>query len=105
MQVMTASNRYGFEDLPGLMSLMAGDEKHNHAAASTLDVLWVLYDWVLRVRPETLGSASASCPATVRSARRSAGIRTATSCPPPRSPAARSVWGCRCPQPPPSVCG
>ena len=58
MQVMTASNRYGFEDLPGLMSLMAGDEKHNHAAASTLDVLWVLYDRVLRVRPETLGSAS-----------------------------------------------
>jgi len=58
MQVMTASNRYGFEDLPGLMSLMAGDEKHDHAAASTLDVLWVLYDRVLRVRPETLGSAS-----------------------------------------------
>ena len=58
MQVMTASNRYGFEDLPGLMSLMAGDEKHNHAAASTLDVLWVLYDRVLQVKPETLGSAS-----------------------------------------------
>ena len=55
---MTASDRYGFEDLPGLMSLMAGDEKHDHAAASTLDVLWVLYDRVLRVRPETLGSAS-----------------------------------------------
>src|ERR1022692_3740400 len=58
MQVMTASNRYGFEDLPGLMSLMAGDEEHNHAAASALDVLWVLYVRVLRVRPETLGSAS-----------------------------------------------
>jgi transketolase len=58
MHVMTASDRYGFEDLPGLMSLMAGDEKHDHAAASTLDVLWVLYDRVLRVRPETLGSAS-----------------------------------------------
>ena len=55
---MTASDRYGFEDLPRLMSLMAGDEKHDHAAASTLDVLWVLYDRVLRVRPETLGSAS-----------------------------------------------
>src|ERR1700685_2199631 len=58
MQVMTASNRYGFADLPALMSLMAGDEKHDFAAASTLDVLWVLYDRVLRVRPETLGSAS-----------------------------------------------
>jgi len=58
MQVMTASNHYGYADLPGLMSLMAGDEKHDHAAASTLDVLWVLYDRVLRVSPETLGSAS-----------------------------------------------
>jgi transketolase len=48
----------GFADLPALMSLMAGDEKHDFAAASTLDVLWVLYDRVLRVRPETLGSAS-----------------------------------------------
>jgi transketolase len=50
--------RYGFADLPALMSLMAGDEKHDFAAASTLDVLWVLYDRVLRVSPETLGSAS-----------------------------------------------
>jgi transketolase len=50
--------RYGFADLPGLMSLMAGDEKHDFAAASTLDVLWVLYDRVLRVSPETLGSPS-----------------------------------------------
>jgi transketolase len=58
MQVMTADKRYGFEDVPGLMSLMTGDEKHNHAAASTLDVLWVLYDRVLRVSPETIGSAS-----------------------------------------------
>jgi transketolase len=49
---------YGFADLPALMSLMAGDEKHDFAAASTLDVLWVLYDRVLRVRPETLGSPS-----------------------------------------------
>jgi len=55
---MTASSRYGYADLPGLMSLMAGDEKHDFAAASTLDVLWVLYDRVLRVSPQTLGSAS-----------------------------------------------
>ena len=54
----TAAARYEFADLPGLMALMAGDEKHDFAAASTLDVLWVLYDRVLRVSPETLGSAS-----------------------------------------------
>ncbi|HUY61347.1 MAG TPA: 1-deoxy-D-xylulose-5-phosphate synthase N-terminal domain-containing protein [Candidatus Dormibacteraeota bacterium] len=31
------------------MALLAGDEKHEPAAASTLDVLWVLYARVLRV--------------------------------------------------------
>ncbi|GAA2308191.1 transketolase [Streptomyces violaceusniger] len=31
---------------------MTGDEKHGPAATSTLDVLWVLYDRVLRVSPE-----------------------------------------------------
>jgi len=41
--------RYGYADLRGLMSLMTGDEKHSPAATSTLDVLWVLYDRVLRV--------------------------------------------------------
>ena len=30
---------------------MTGDEKHAAAATSTLDVLWVLYDRVLRVDP------------------------------------------------------
>jgi len=39
--------------LPRLMSLMTGDEKHGPAATSTLDALWVLYDRVLRVSPET----------------------------------------------------
>lgn len=43
---------YGFADLPGLMGLMTGDEKHGPAATSTLDVLWVLHDRVLRVSPE-----------------------------------------------------
>ncbi|MFI7382319.1 transketolase [Streptomyces sp. NPDC049813] len=43
-----------YEDLPRLMSLMTGDEKHGPAATSTLDVLWVLYDRVLRVGPETV---------------------------------------------------
>ncbi|WP_428935896.1 transketolase [Streptomyces sp. ACT015] len=44
---------YGYADLPRLMGTMTGDEKHGPAATSTLDVLWVLYDRVLRVRPET----------------------------------------------------
>lgn len=34
------------------MSLMTGDEKHGPAATSTLDVVWVLYDRVLRVSAE-----------------------------------------------------
>ncbi|MEV6117129.1 transketolase [Streptomyces sp. NPDC052109] len=48
------SRTHGYENLPGLMSLMTGDEKHGPAATSTLDVLWVLYDRVLRVTPERL---------------------------------------------------
>ncbi|MEW2155302.1 transketolase [Streptomyces sp. NPDC007189] len=47
-----ARHAHGYDDLPGLMSLMTGDEKHGPAATSTLDVLWVLYDRVLRVTPE-----------------------------------------------------
>ncbi|CAL9366167.1 Ferredoxin fas2 [Streptomyces sp. enrichment culture] len=43
---------HGYADLPGLMARMTGDEKHGPAATSTLDVLWVLYDRVLRVGPE-----------------------------------------------------
>ena len=33
------------------MALMTGDEKHALASSSTVDVLWVLYDKVLRVTP------------------------------------------------------
>ena len=43
--------RLGYADLPRLMALASGDENHQGAAASTLDVLWVLYDRVLRVDP------------------------------------------------------
>ena len=39
----------GYDDLAGLMTRMTGDEKHDASATSTLDVLWVLYDRVLRV--------------------------------------------------------
>jgi transketolase len=45
---------YGYDDLPRLMSLMTGDEKHTNAATSTLDVLWVLYDRVLDVTAATI---------------------------------------------------
>ena len=45
---------YGYDDLDRLMSLMTGDEKHSAAATSTLDVVWVLYDRVLNVSPETV---------------------------------------------------
>lgn len=39
-------------DLGRLLSIMTGDEKHTPAAHSTLDVLWVLYDRVLRLHPD-----------------------------------------------------
>ncbi|MES9590012.1 transketolase [Streptomyces sp. NPDC094045] len=48
----TAASR-DYRDMNRLMSLMTGDEKHGPAATSTLDALWVLYDRVLRVTPET----------------------------------------------------
>jgi transketolase len=51
------TSRYGYDDLGRLISLMTGDEKHSAAATSTLDVLWVLYDRVLRVTPETVEDA------------------------------------------------
>ena len=47
----TTSTRSRFEDLPALMARMTGDEKHEPAAHSTLDVLWVLYDRILRIDP------------------------------------------------------
>jgi transketolase len=43
-----------YEDLGDLLDLISGDEKHSSASTSTLDVLWVLYDRVLQVRPESL---------------------------------------------------
>ena len=42
-----------YAELPGLMTQMTGDEKHGPSATSTLDVLWVLYDQVLRVAADT----------------------------------------------------
>ncbi|QRP44171.1 thiamine pyrophosphate-dependent enzyme [Amycolatopsis sp. FDAARGOS 1241] len=43
----------GYADLPRLISLMTGDDKHQAAAESTVDVIWVLYDRVLAISPET----------------------------------------------------
>jgi transketolase len=43
-----------YAELPRLMTMMTGDEKHGPSATSTLDVLWVLYDQVLKVSPGTL---------------------------------------------------
>ena len=43
-----------YADLDRLLGLMTGDEKHGPSATSTLDVLWVLYDRVLNVSPQTV---------------------------------------------------
>lgn len=38
-----------YRDLPGLMARMTGDEKHDPASHSTIDVVWTLYDRVLHI--------------------------------------------------------
>jgi transketolase len=48
------TTQLGYDALPTLMTRMTGDEKHSASATSTLDVLWVLYDEVLRVTPGTV---------------------------------------------------
>ena len=47
----TRTAQYGYQDLHRLMALQTGDEKHDGASTSTLDVLWVLYDQILEVAP------------------------------------------------------
>ena len=42
------------ETIMGLFGRMTGDNKHLLAATSTLDALWVLYDRVLNVSPDTV---------------------------------------------------
>jgi transketolase len=41
-----------YDDLDCLVAMQTGDEKHGAAAESTVDVLWVLYDQVLNIRPD-----------------------------------------------------
>jgi transketolase len=53
MTIISAQPELGYADLPRLIAAMTGDEKHDGAASSTQDVLWVLYDRVLRVSPAT----------------------------------------------------
>src|SRR4051794_7294715 len=44
---MAIANALSYDDLPGLLTLQTGDEKHSSASTSTLDVIWVLFDRVL----------------------------------------------------------
>src|SRR5947207_11217817 len=44
---MAIATAFDYEDLPELLTLLIGDEKHDWSSLSTLDVLWVLYDRVL----------------------------------------------------------
>ena len=66
---MLSNNRRGYDDLDtlraagsnnvqhdlqhihALMARAPGDEKHDPSALSTLDVLWVLYDRIMRYDP------------------------------------------------------
>jgi transketolase len=50
----TVTRPAGVDLLPTLLSRLTGDEKHAPSAYSTLDVLWVLYDRVLRISPDTV---------------------------------------------------
>lgn len=51
---MTTLSTSRYADLGRLIARMTGDEKHRPSAGSTLDVLWVLYDRVLRISPDTV---------------------------------------------------
>jgi transketolase len=51
---ITETRTVGFAALAPLLRRLTGDEKHSPSAYSTLDVLWVLYDRVLRISPDTV---------------------------------------------------
>nr|P46374.1 RecName: Full=Ferredoxin fas2 [Rhodococcus fascians]AET25214.1 putative dual protein [Rhodococcus fascians D188]CAA82742.1 ferredoxine [Rhodococcus fascians D188] len=44
---------FSYDDLPALISRMRGDERHSFSSSSTMDVLWVLYDEIPNVSPES----------------------------------------------------
>jgi transketolase len=45
---MATTAKLRYDDLPALLVRMTGDEKHDWSSLSTLDVIWTLYDRVLR---------------------------------------------------------
>lgn len=49
---VSRKSEYTYRDLGKLMTLMTGDEKHSFSATSTLDVVWTLYDSVMKFDPE-----------------------------------------------------
>jgi len=49
---VTTANSAGI--LRPLLTRLTGDEKHAPSANSTLDVLWILYDRILRISPSTV---------------------------------------------------
>src|SRR5205823_5679381 len=107
----TTTRTLDYDDLPALLTRLTGDEKHDRSSLSTLDVLWVLYDRVLRdedrfllskatdrprstrCSPPRASSPSTRSTASARSTRRSATTRIACSRPESRSRAARSATG------------
>ena len=46
--MMNTTRPLAYDELPGLLTMMTGDEKHSSSATSTLDVIWVLYDRILK---------------------------------------------------------
>ena len=58
---MAIAERLDYHDLPELLTLQTGDEKHDWSALSTLDVLWVLYDRVLSPDDRLLLSKRVGC--------------------------------------------
>jgi transketolase len=54
IRMTTTATTGGRARLVPLLRRLTGDEKHELSAYSTLDVLWVLYDRVLRVAPDRL---------------------------------------------------
>jgi transketolase len=47
------TRRATLDDVRTLMARTTGDEKHEESTTSTMDALWVLYDRVLRIDPDT----------------------------------------------------
>jgi transketolase len=46
---MTKTQTFDYDALPDLLERMTGDEKHDPASHSTLDIVWTLYDRVLDI--------------------------------------------------------